>query len=428
MCRGASSPLRRRSALGFNSTPRSQAPLPPRSPSGAAVRALPQRRTRPPAGRGRTRAATNPKRRSIPDWQVTPPNRSRHLSRRGDSARGSAIPAYWEEPEAGQWPGAGLGGRLGAWPRQGYLNLARRGSPVQSAQCRWGCGLVLCASRLTGSLGVYARVCGGGPVPPGSAAPGPRLSLLRLPRAPPQRDFSASLVRCVCAEGGRPPGPRPFPPRSRPEVCGASLWMRPRSPGREAASGKRCLRGFTAAWESDPRRRRPLPRGGTRRPGSAAAPGRRHGREVPARADGGEGLAGPVLHPRPAAGQPRWGPAERRRFIVPPRGTSRSSGGPRAVRGEGATLRCAPLAGAVCGGDFFGVCVFRLLVVPGSCPLPPVRLRGGAGGGSARLPRAASPPRAEHRPGRAGSGPPPPPNSSSLLRVSNGHGRSLLGL
>lgn len=50
------------------------------------------------------------------------------------------------------------------------------------------------------------------------------------------------------------------------------------------------------------------------------------------------------------------------------------------MRGEGATLRCAPLAGAVCGGDFFGVCVFRLLVFPGSCPLPLVRLRGGVEG------------------------------------------------
>lgn len=165
---------------------------------------------------------------------------------------------------------------------------------------------MLRAGRPTFGFFFYARVCGrpaGAPSRPGSA----RLSLLPSPQ---QRDFFFFCALCPVWGGRRPPqppGPRPFPPRSLPGggFCGASLWMRPRSPGREAARGKRCLRGFTAAWDSDPRRRRPLPRGATRRPGSAAAPGRRHGREVPARADGGEGLAGPVFHPRPAAGQPR---------------------------------------------------------------------------------------------------------------------------
>lgn len=46
-----------------------------------------------------------------------------------------------------------------------------------------------------------------------------------------------------------------------------------------------------------------------------APPGRRadHGGEVPAGADGGEGLFGPVLYPRAAAGQPRWGTRARGR-------------------------------------------------------------------------------------------------------------------
>lgn len=157
-------------------------------------------------------------------------------------------------------------------------------------------------------LRACVREAGGGPVPPGVS--GSRDASLP-PSLSPAEGFFSFFPRPLSGVWGGvvpppTPCPRPFPPRSLPGggFCGASLWMRPRSPGREAARGKRCLRGFTAAWDSD-RRRRPLPRGATRRPGSAAAPGRRHGREVPARADGGEGLAGPVFHSRPAAGQPR---------------------------------------------------------------------------------------------------------------------------
>lgn len=222
---------------------------------------------------------------------------------------GSAITAYWAGP--------GRGPVGGAW--RGYLRRRGGAGPLsRRSAAGGGGGSARCGGRSRGSLHACARR---------RRVPS-RLSQ-RLPgRRCCSSSSSSPVAPCVSSEGflrvpwpvrggGRHSGPRRVPPRSRPGVCGASLWMRPRSPGREAARGKRCLRGFTAAWHSDPRRRRPLPRGARRRPGSAAVPGRRHGREVPARADGGEGLPGPVLHPRPAAGQPRWGPAraERGRFV-----------------------------------------------------------------------------------------------------------------
>lgn len=184
----------------------------------------------------------------------------------------------------------GLGGRGLVW----YINLVRRVFPVQSAQRRRAC--CLCCRLGHGTcrrLTVPLSLCAQPPSCLGQRLPGrvffPSYLLLRFLRV--------LCPRPLAAEGGRPPSPRPFSPRSWPGARGAFSWMRPRSPGREAARGKRCLRGFTAAWDSDPL----FPRG---RRGSAAAPGR-HGREVPTRADGREGLAGPVLHPRLAPGQPR---------------------------------------------------------------------------------------------------------------------------
>lgn len=220
---------------------------------------------------------------------------------------GSAITAYWVGPGRGPAGGGGASGRGLA----GVFKPARRGRPAQWAHRGWERRAV-CALRQPPAVPPFVpRACarragagGGGPSRLGQRLPG-RVSSSPSHPAPCVSAEGFLRVPCPVRGGGRPSGRRRFPPRSRPGVCGASLWMRPRSPGREAARGKRCLRGFTAAWDSDPRRRRPLPRGAPRRPGSAAVPGRRHGREVPARADGGEGLPGPVLHPRPAAGQPR---------------------------------------------------------------------------------------------------------------------------
>lgn len=182
---------------------------------------------------------------------------------------------------------------MGAWPVRGYLNLEQWDLSLSR------CGVVE-GVRLLFAFGVSfsfltrfssARACTRkGRVPAGLG--GSRSPFLSLSSAP-----------CVSAEGFLRvprPGGRPLPSRSRPGARGASLWMRPRSPRREAAGGKRCLQGFTAARHPAPHFL--LPRGR-----SVAAPERyhRYGREISARADGGEGLPGPVLHAHPAAGQPR---------------------------------------------------------------------------------------------------------------------------
>lgn len=158
----------------------------------------------------------------------------------------------------------------------------------------WRVCVLLCVSGVSFSFQHAflrrARVRGRGASQLGSAALGARF----YPISSAPCASTEGFLRVPCPEG------RPFPYPSRPGARGASLWMRPRSPRREAAGGKRCLQGFTAA--RDPAPRHLLPRGR-----SVAAPdrSRRYGREISARADGGEGLAGPVLHAHPAAGQPR---------------------------------------------------------------------------------------------------------------------------
>ncbi|XP_031408797.1 uncharacterized protein LOC104910469 [Meleagris gallopavo] len=189
--------------------------------------------------------------------------------------------------------GRGLG-LWGAWPARGYLNLEQRDLFTQSVRRRGVRAFVVCVRCrffFFNTLFFGARVY----------AEGARPGWARRLSEPVFYPFSSAP--CASTEGflhvPRPGGcPLPYP--SRPGARGASLWMRPRSPRREAAGGKRCLQGFTAARHSAPRLLLPCGR-------SVAAPDRyrRYGREIPARADGGEGLAGPVLHAHPAAGQPR---------------------------------------------------------------------------------------------------------------------------
>lgn len=205
----------------------------------------------------------------------------------------------WRGRSNGSGSGCACSGRgLGLWGGVACPEVFKpeqRDLFVQSAQRLGGCAFCsVCPVSFSFQHAFLrrARVRGRGASQLGSAALGARF-------------YPISSAPCASTEGFLRvpcPGGRPFPYPSRPGARGASLWMRPRSPRREAAGGKRCLQGFTAA--RDPAPRHLLPRGR-----SVAAPdrSRRYGREISARADGGEGLAGPVLHAHPAAGQPRWG-------------------------------------------------------------------------------------------------------------------------
>lgn len=214
----------------------------------------------------------------------------------------------------------------------------------------------------------------GGPVPPGSAAPGARLFLLPSPqpRAPPRRDFSASLTR---REGGRPPARAPSLPAPSRRLAALPSGCVPAAPGGRRPGGSAASEDLPPPGIRTRAAAAPFPAGAPGAPAplplQAAAMDEKYLPELMAEKDSLDPSFTHALRlVNQGEGRRGTAGAERGRFVER-RGRAGVSDGRRgcSVRGSLFVLQrsvgfsCVQAAG-----------VYRLL------PLPLARLRGGVGG------------------------------------------------